>query len=108
MTAEPTDISHSIKAALEEDIGTGDVTTNGIVPEDATLRGQIVAKQSGVVAGLDVARRVFLAVDERVKFSTNLAEGTTIERGTLVAELSGPARALLTGERTALNFLGRM
>jgi nicotinate-nucleotide pyrophosphorylase (carboxylating) len=108
MTEAPTDISHCIRRALEEDIGTGDVTTNSIVPEDATLHGQIVAKQSGVVAGLEVARGALLAVDNRVKFVTNLADGAAVERRAVLAAVSGPARALLTGERTALNFLGRM
>jgi nicotinate-nucleotide pyrophosphorylase (carboxylating) len=93
---------------LKEDIGPGDATTEGIVPPDATMRGRILAKQAGIVAGLDVARAVFLAVDERVTFTPLAAEGDRVENCQTLAELSGPARALLTGERTALNFLGRM
>jgi nicotinate-nucleotide pyrophosphorylase (carboxylating) len=97
-----------IKSALEEDIGTGDVTTNTIVPVDATLRGRIVAKQDGIVAGLDVARQVFLTLDERVRFVAKVGDGSKVTRRVELAEVEGPARALLTGERTALNFLGRM
>jgi len=102
------EISQYIKSALEEDIGIGDVTTNTIVPVDASLRGRIVAKQDGIVAGLDVARQVFLTLNKDVEFVTKEEDGSSVSRGAVLAELDGPARALLTGERTALNFLGRM
>jgi nicotinate-nucleotide pyrophosphorylase (carboxylating) len=109
MTPElPPEIQRCIKRALEEDIGTGDVTTDTIVPADASLRGRIVAKQDGVVAGLSVAQHVMLALNERVSFRNNTADGSRITRGTVLVDFEGPARALLTGERTALNFLGRM
>jgi nicotinate-nucleotide pyrophosphorylase (carboxylating) len=109
MTLElPPEIQRCIKRALEEDIGTGDVTTDTIVPADASLRGRIVAKQDGVVAGLSVAQHVMLALNERVRFKNNTADGSRITRGTVLVDFEGPARALLTGERTALNFLGRM
>jgi len=109
MTSElPVEISHCIKRALEEDIGTGDVTTDTIVPADASLRGRIVAKQDGVVAGLFVAEQVLLALSDRIKFVANVLDGARVSRGTVLADVEGPARALLTGERTALNFLGRM
>ncbi|HJT25913.1 MAG TPA: carboxylating nicotinate-nucleotide diphosphorylase [Pyrinomonadaceae bacterium] len=101
-------ISEYIQRALEEDIGAGDVTTNTIVPPGASLRGRIVAKQDGIVAGLDVARHVFLTLDERVRFVAKVDDGSRVTRRDVLAEVEGPARALLTGERTALNFLGRM
>ena len=104
----PSEIEQSIRRALEEDIGTGDVTTNTIVPAEASLRGRIVAKQDGVVAGLQIAREVMLALDQRVTFLAQVGDGSRVARGTVLANLEGPARALLTGERTALNFLGRM
>lgn len=104
----PLEISQYIKRALEEDIGTGDVTTDTIVPKGASLRGRIVAKQDGVVAGLDIAKHVMLSLNEGVKFQANVTDGSRVTRGTVLAEVEGPARALLTGERTALNFLGRM
>ena len=109
MTSElPLEISQAIKRALEEDIGSGDVTTDTIVPADATLRGRIIAKQDGVVAGLEIAKQVMLALNDRINFTTNVAEGSKVTKGAVLADLDGPARALLTGERTALNFLGRM
>jgi len=104
----PAEISRSIITALEEDIGPGDVTTNTIVPADASLRGRIVAKQNGVVAGLEIARQVMLALSREVSFVSGVREGEKVARGTVLANLDGSARALLTGERTALNFLGRM
>jgi nicotinate-nucleotide pyrophosphorylase (carboxylating) len=97
-----------IKTALEEDIGTGDVTTDTIVPANASLRGRIVAKQDGIVAGLDVAKQVFLTLNQNVKFVAKADDGSIVTRRDVLAEVEGPARALLTGERIALNFLGRM
>lgn len=104
----PAQISRYIIRALEEDIGPGDVTTNTIVPVGASLRGRIVAKQDGVVAGLDVAKQVLLALSREINFVAEAQDGESVTRGTVVANLEGSARALLTGERTALNFLGRM
>jgi nicotinate-nucleotide pyrophosphorylase (carboxylating) len=104
----PPEIIESIQRALAEDIGAGDVTTNSIVPADATMRGQIIAKQSGIVAGLDVAAACFSFVDSRIAFAAQVGEGEHVQDRQLLATVSGPARALLTGERTALNFLGRM
>jgi len=103
-----TDIADSIRRALEEDVQTGDVTTNSIVPAGALLRGRIVAKQDGVIAGLDVAKSVFRLLDESVVFQQQVIDGSEVSKGQVLVELSGSARALLTGERTALNFLGRM
>jgi nicotinate-nucleotide pyrophosphorylase (carboxylating) len=101
-------ISEYIQHALAEDIGTGDVTTDTIVPEGATLRGRIVAKQDGVVAGLDIAKQVFLSLNPDTTFLPKTEDGSRVTRRDVLAEVEGPARALLTGERTALNFLGRM
>jgi nicotinate-nucleotide pyrophosphorylase (carboxylating) len=102
------DIIDSIRRALEEDIRNGDVTTNSIVSENASLRGRIIAKQNGVVAGLHVAEAVWRELDERVNFAAKIDDGSRVANKTVLAEVAGPARALLTGERTALNFLGRM
>jgi nicotinate-nucleotide pyrophosphorylase (carboxylating) len=107
-SALPSEILECLKRALAEDIGSGDVTTDSIVPADAVLKGRIVAKASGVVAGLDVAGEVFFLLTDQVTFTAAVAEGSQIVSGTVLAEISGSARALLTGERTALNFLGRM
>ena len=104
----PVEITDSIRRALEEDIGSGDVTTNNIVPSNASLRGQIVAKQAGVIAGLRVAEAVWGELDERISFTAKVNDGSSVDDKSVVAEVAGPARALLTGERTALNFLGRI
>jgi nicotinate-nucleotide pyrophosphorylase (carboxylating) len=104
----PPEIVTCVKRALEEDIGQSDVTTNSIIPPDATMSGQIIAKQAGMVAGLDVARTAFQLVDDQVSLIAHAAEGTRVQDHQVLALVSGPARALLTAERTALNFLGRM
>jgi len=104
----PSDINSCIKRALEEDIGNGDATTDSIVPETATLRGRIIAKQDGVVAGLDIAEAVFLELNKQVSFKSVVTEGSEVKNKAVLATVEGCARALLTGERTALNFLGRM
>lgn len=108
MTEFPEDVIACVRCALDEDVRSGDVTTNSIVPADATLNARIIAKQDGVVAGLDVAKSVFLLLDNRVGFHPHAAEGEAVTSSSVLASLSGSARALLTGERTALNFLGRM
>lgn len=102
------DILAVIRRALEEDIGTGDVTTLSLVPPDAWMRGRILARQEGVVAGLDVAQAVYAMVDERIVFAATVAEGARVEVSQTLAIVEGPARSLLMAERTALNFLGRM
>ena len=93
---------------MKEDIGLGDATTDSIIPPAAVMRARIIAKQDGIIAGLDIAEAVFLSIDQRVEFTPLVAEGAHVENRQTLVELSGPARALLTGERTALNFLGRM
>ena len=102
------EILTTIRAALAEDIGPGDATTNAIIPEGSAMRGQIIAKQVGVVAGLDVARAVYRILDENVDFKAQVNEGTRVNDRQVLALVSGSARSLLTAERTALNFLGRM
>ncbi len=102
------DILEAIRRALAEDIGTGDVTSNSILPPEASMQGQIIAKQEGMAAGLDVAQAVYEMVDPRVDFRPQVGEGAYVTKGQVLALVSGPARSLLTAERTALNFLGRI
>jgi nicotinate-nucleotide pyrophosphorylase (carboxylating) len=104
----PPEILMCVRRALDEDIGAGDVTTDSIVPADALMRGQIIAKQAGILAGLDVACGVYRLLDENVSFEAQVSEGARVENRQALARVSGRARALLTGERTALNFLGRI
>jgi nicotinate-nucleotide pyrophosphorylase (carboxylating) len=98
----------AIHRALLEDIGSGDITTNSIVPSHAVMRGRIIAKQDGIVAGLDVTKTVYAEVDSKIDFVPTANEGARVENRQTLAAVSGSARSLLTGERTALNFLGRI
>src|SRR5687768_10766915 len=100
----PAAINACIRQALAEDIGSGDVTTECVVSPNAQISGQIIANQNGVIAGLDVAAAVFLLLDENISFRSNVGEGARVEGGTVLADLFGSASALLTAERTALNF----
>ena len=102
------EIDACIQRALSEDVGPGDATTNAIVSPTLKIQGNITAKQAGIIAGLDVAAKVFFAFDETVAFESAVSEGQRVADGTVIAKFYGPARALLTAERTALNFLGRM
>ncbi len=98
-----------IKLALKEDIQSGDITTNAIVSEDEMCKGKLVAKQSGVIAGLEVFQFVFKLLDGKgLQFYSNLYDGAEVQKGNLIAEFSGNMRTVLSGERTALNFLQRM
>lgn len=96
-----------IDAALAEDIGTGDLTTVAVVPRDARARARIDQKQEGVLAGLDVVQAVFRRVDPGVVWQGRSEEGEW-RQGGLAAEVTGPARGILSAERVALNFLGRL
>ena len=100
----PADLDDTLRRALEEDVGPGDVTTEGTVPEDLQARGVFVAKAAGVPAGLHVARRTFELLDD-VRWSPESVDGMWVDPGTELAGVAGRARALLTGERVALNFL---
>jgi len=102
------DVILAIRSALREDIGPGDATTMSVVPADASMRGRILAKQEGVAAGLDVAALVFQELDPGVQVKPLVGEGDRVADRQELARVHGPARALLSGERTALNFLGRM
>jgi nicotinate-nucleotide pyrophosphorylase (carboxylating) len=95
-----------IRAVLAEDVGDGDVTTEAVVPEDARLEASLLVKEEGVVCGLEVAEAVFRELDPDLEFKAIVHDGD-VAHGE-VARVSGNARALLTGERTALNLLGRL
>ncbi len=97
-----------IRRTLAEDIGAGDVTTNAIIPQEAMMQGRIITKQAGTAAGLDVAAAVYQVLDERVCFESCIQEGAQVANRQILAKVSGSASVLLTGERTALNFIGRI
>ncbi|HVO74188.1 MAG TPA: carboxylating nicotinate-nucleotide diphosphorylase [Ignavibacteriaceae bacterium] len=97
-----------IKNALKEDIRNGDITTSAAVKNSLYAHGEFLAKQEGVIAGLDVAGRVFQLVDGKLNFKKFLEDGSRVEPGKFFAEVRGKASSILTAERTALNFLQRM
>ena len=94
-----------IEAALAEDIGTGDVTSLAVIPEGVRFRGVMRARHPMVIAGLPVAREVFRKVVPDASFRAHVADGVQVRAGEILVEIDGPARGLLTAERTALNFL---
>jgi hypothetical protein len=102
------EIDRIVRAALAEDIGDGDVTTDNTIPENSLLNGRFLAKETGVVAGIRVAWRAFALLDSRVEFRVLIDDGQRVERGQILAHVSGPGRAILSGERVSLNFLQRM
>mgnify|MGYP000375161406 CR=1 FL=1 len=101
-------VDHLIKEALQEDISSEDVTTNAVMKEAVTGEVQLICKQDGVVAGLDVFHRVFEILDENVKTDFYCKDGDEVKKGELMGIITGDIRALLSGERVALNYLQRM
>lgn len=102
------EIKKIVSAALSEDIGSGDITTAFLIPEDMVASGAIVAEEDIVLAGVRVAEEVFKALDQDVRFEALAEDGDFISAGTPIVRLHGKARTLLTGERVALNFLQRL
>jgi nicotinate-nucleotide pyrophosphorylase (carboxylating) len=98
-----------VRQALVEDLGrAGDVTTDAIAPAGRTVRCVMDARQEGVVAGLDLAALAFRLIDPEIRFESDLADGARVAPGATVAAIEGPARGVLTAERTALNFASRV
>lgn len=101
-------VDRLLRRALEEDIGSGDVTTAATIPPGTQARAELVAKEDFVLAGGDVARRVFALLDARVACEVLIGDGQTVRRGEVLAWLRGDAGSLLQGERVALNLLQRL
>lgn len=101
-------LEETIRRCLEEDIGYGDLTTESIVPTDRRALGRITAKESGRIAGADVVRLAFQLLDSGVELAIDAPDGTDVDAGDTVLRLKGPAWAVLSGERVALNFLQRL
>ncbi len=97
-----------ITAALKEDIGPRDVTTSLLIPKGQWAKGELVTREEGAIAGLQVAEWTFSAVDVKIQFKPTVRDGQEIHPGKAVAYVEGPARGILMAERTALNFLSRM
>ena len=97
-----------IKKALDEDIQVGDITTQAIIPDSVFGKGKFLVKADGIIAGLNVAGSVFQILDKDVEFKLIITDGEKVKAQNIVAEVEGKASTILTGERTALNFLQRM
>ena len=105
MDWDAAEVAFFVQAALDEDIGAGDLTARAIVPAELRARGQILTRREVVLAGLPLAERVFRALDPAARFEARIAEGDQAPANTVLAHVECNARALLTGERTALNLL---
>ncbi len=97
-----------IVAALKEDVGSKDLTSSAIIPKEHQAKGDLIVRQEGIVAGLQVAEWVFAQADSRIRFKPMVPEGSRVFPGKVVAFVEGPARGILAAERTALNFLGHL
>jgi len=105
----PTVIEPAVRRALEEDFGNcGDLTANLLVPASAKGKLMMRAREAGVIAGMQAAQMTYAMVDPRVKFTVKKGDGSKVKKGDIIATVEGPTRALLSAERVALNFLGRM
>lgn len=101
-------IEELIQKALEEDLGSGDHTSLATIPEDAYGKAEMIAKEDGVIAGVEVAKMVFLAVDPDLKITFFVKDGDTVKFGEKIMEIQGKSLSMLSAERTALNFIQRM
>lgn len=101
-------VSALIRAAIEEDVGPGDVTSRYFIPEHSRSRAEIVAREPGVVSGVEIAAAVFREIDPATEVEILLPDGEAFERGGVLLKVAGSTRSLLTAERTALNFLQRL
>jgi nicotinate-nucleotide pyrophosphorylase (carboxylating) len=102
------DVDRVLAAALAEDVGAGDLTTEGVVPAETRCRAELVIEEAGVVCGVPIALETFVTLDPAVTGEALVEESSRIDGRTVVGRVEGPARAVLTGERTALNLLGRL
>jgi len=102
------EIDRIIEAALKEDMPDGDVTSESLIPPESVSKAILLSKEDGVLAGMDVAARVFWKIDPQVEFKKNVEDGSSIKVSDTLAQIEGPSISLLKGERTALNFLQRM
>ncbi len=104
----PDDIRQLVQLTLTEDIGDGDHSSLSCIPADAPGRMKLLVKQDGILCGVDVAREVLRQVDDTIQMEQFMQDGTAIRKGDIVFQLQGPARSMLTAERTLLNFMQRM
>lgn len=104
----PLSLRPIVESALLEDFGLGGDVTSLLIPKEARKKARLVTRQDGVISGLDVAQMAFLLIDPEVSFNAMSHDGDMVKAGTVLAEIDGPARAIVQAERVALNFLGHM
>lgn len=104
----PDEVKKLVDLALAEDIGRGDITTEAVFRKETEVSGQFIAKESGTIAGLDIAKFIFHKLNPDIRFGNRFNNGDRVEKGEVIAQVSGPANTVLTGERTVLNFMQRM
>ncbi len=102
------EVERILKSALAEDVGSGDVTSLSTVPPGRTISGRYIAKEDGVLCGLEVVARAFALLDASIAFTALAADGDRVRKGDVIATVSGDARAILAGERVGLNLLQHM
>lgn len=102
------ELNKIINNALKEDIGKGDITTNLIIPKNQKGRAFFIAKEDGIISGIFVTKEILKKLDKKIIFKSFIKDGQRVKKGDIIAEVKGSLRALLAGERTALNFLQRM
>ncbi|EKD30868.1 MAG: hypothetical protein ACD_77C00461G0002 [uncultured bacterium] len=101
-------IDKIIALAIEEDVESGDITTNALVPDNSMAVAEMTAKADGVISGIEIARKVFEQIDQNILWTPFVKEGDKVQKGEKIVRIEGSFRALLTAERTALNILQRM
>lgn len=101
-------LGNFIKEALEEDIGSGDITTNAIISDNASATGSVIAKEDLIICGLEIFKQVFLFLDKNIEIKPKYSDGNKIETGKALLSFSGYTRSLLSGERVGLNILQRL
>lgn len=108
MNLDIDDIRPIVESALREDIGQGDITSDVLIPSGCRGKGVIIARENGVIAGLPAVGLVFGILDSKLEFTPHIPDGKRVDKGEKIAEVTGEAKAILSGERTALNFLGHL
>lgn len=98
-------VDELIKKALTEDIGTGDITTLCTIPLNRVARGNFIAKESGVICGIEIVKRIYEIINKDIIIDIFFVDGDSVKKGDIIAKISGNAQGILTGERVSLNFL---
>ncbi len=101
----PQDVRHIVRLALAEDLGQGDITTNGLIPNTFKAKARLIAKADGIVCGMILTQQTFKTLSPRLQFKALVKDGQRVKKGQVLAQIEGPGRALLSGERVAINFL---